>query len=84
MRACPRAASRAAKIHPLQERAKASDADTEALLVVHVRFDELTAECSSLTTGSEHGRTDYNALADNICELKAYVPTNNKDWVVFV
>lgn len=51
------------EVGPLEKNMLAAEKDTGDLLVVYVRFFELTTERASLTAGNKHAKTEFYTLA---------------------
>lgn len=59
-------------------------AETDALCVFRARFEELTLELYTLTSGADRAKVDCDTLADHVKELEAATPKCNSQLEVFI
>lgn len=76
--------SRVAEIRRLEERVRATDADTEELRVANAHVDEVTAERAPFAVGDEQAQAERDPLANRISEMDvdATTPDGELDIVI--
>lgn len=55
--------------HRMEERLHVAEMDSEAIFVIRVHVDQLTAQLASLTTGTKQAKAERRTMAARIWEL---------------